>query len=264
MSNAVVGELYGAIINEVTETARNDFQEEGYDESTLQEFRALWMAKVAGSGTASFPWVPKQQAPAPLHDTMQRANGALGHEAPGPITGNPLAAIRAAQQIQQLAVRNGDIEQSQADNAIGMLMQQAQAHQARQNHTIGEDSGKAFPGNVKEEDKELVLDTSPKKRALSEAGESVSQQSIRPKKTRRADIDLDDEAINSDLDDSDDDALNSGNEAEGDEGDMQTVLCLYDKVARTKNKWKCVLKDGLVSLNGRDYAFSKANGEFEW
>lgn len=70
----------------------------------------------------------------------------------------------------------------------------------------------------------------------------------------------DDDEIGSDLDDSDDEDLDGG--ADGDNDDM--VLCLYDKVQRVKNKWKCVLKDGVASIEGRDYLFAKCNGEFEW
>ncbi|KAJ7126692.1 transcription factor IIA, alpha/beta subunit-domain-containing protein [Mycena epipterygia] len=34
------------------------------------------------------------------------------------------------------------------------------------------------------------------------------------------------------------------------------VFCTYDhKVARVKNKWKCVLKDGVIHTNGKDYLF---------
>jgi len=42
------------------------------------------------------------------------------------------------------------------------------------------------------------------------------------------------------------------------------ILCQYEKVSRVKNKWKCVLKDGVVNINGRDYMFSRATGDFEW
>ncbi|SNX84722.1 related to TOA1 - transcription factor TFIIA-L [Melanopsichium pennsylvanicum] len=70
----------------------------------------------------------------------------------------------------------------------------------------------------------------------------------------------DDDEIGSDLDDSDDEDVDGG--ADGDNDDM--VLCLYDKVQRVKNKWKCVLKDGVASIEGRDYLFAKCNGEFEW
>lgn len=70
----------------------------------------------------------------------------------------------------------------------------------------------------------------------------------------------DEDAINSDLDDSDD---NSGSDDEDDEGN-NVILCVYDKVQRVKNKWKCVLKDGLLTVGGRDYVFHKATGEYEW
>lgn len=91
--------------------------------------------------------------------------------------------------------------------------------------------------------------------------------------------------ITSDLDDSDEEGDEPG-EVEGE--DM--VLCLYDKVScclvrrmarqcghscdtspplapqvqRVKNKWKCVLKDGVASIDGRDYVFSKLTSDFEW
>ncbi|KAI0594801.1 transcription factor IIA, alpha/beta subunit [Biscogniauxia sp. FL1348] len=70
----------------------------------------------------------------------------------------------------------------------------------------------------------------------------------------------DEDAINSDLDDPDD------NLEENDEDDDagQIMLCMYDKVQRVKNKWKCVLKDGVLNVNGKDYVFHKATGEYEW
>jgi Transcription factor IIA, alpha/beta subunit len=32
------------------------------------------------------------------------------------------------------------------------------------------------------------------------------------------------------------------------------------KVARVKNKWKCILKDGMIHINGKDYLFAKCTG----
>jgi len=73
---------------------------------------------------------------------------------------------------------------------------------------------------------------------------------------------VDDEAINSDLDDS---STEEEDEAdEGGVGETDIVFCTYDKVARVKNKWKCILKDGMIHINGRDYLFAKCTGEFEW
>ena len=70
----------------------------------------------------------------------------------------------------------------------------------------------------------------------------------------------DEDAINSDLDDPDEDA---DADADHDES-MQIMICMYDKVTRTKNKWKCTLKDGVLTVGGREYVFQKATGEFEW
>ncbi|WWD18718.1 hypothetical protein CI109_103172 [Kwoniella shandongensis] len=72
-----------------------------------------------------------------------------------------------------------------------------------------------------------------------------------------------DEVIDSDLDDSDDELRDEG-EGGDDDGEVDIVFCVYDKVQRVKNKWKTVFKDGMIHINGRDYLFGKCNGEFEW
>lgn len=58
----------------------------------------------------------------------------------------------------------------------------------------------------------------------------------------------DEDAINSDLDSSGDEAGN----AEDDDEEIDSMLCLYDKVQRVKNKWKCTLKDGVLYANGKE------------
>ena len=94
-------------------------------------------------------------------------------------------------------------------------------------------------------------------------------------------VEDDEDAINSDLDDPDDPI---DEEHEGDDAVGQVMLCTYDKVQRVKNKWKCTLKDGILTSGGREYVpdvapspqrrriianfnryvFHKAQGEFEW
>ncbi|KAL1986462.1 hypothetical protein VTN96DRAFT_6382 [Rasamsonia emersonii] len=71
----------------------------------------------------------------------------------------------------------------------------------------------------------------------------------------------DEDAINSDLDDPDDLAAE---EHETEDAVGQVMLCTYDKVQRVKNKWKCTLKDGILSTGGKEYVFHKGQGEFEW
>ncbi|EPE35465.1 Transcription factor IIA (TFIIA), beta-barrel [Glarea lozoyensis ATCC 20868] len=73
--------------------------------------------------------------------------------------------------------------------------------------------------------------------------------------------DIDEDAINSDLDDPDD-GLNE--EDDDEDSNSHIMLCMYDKVQRVKNKWKCVMKDGVLTVNGKEYVFHKAQGEYEW
>ena len=62
--------------------------------------------------------------------------------------------------------------------------------------------------------------------------------------------DTDEDAINSDLDDPDDDDAIADEGEDGKEG--QIMLCTYDKVQRVKSKWKCTLKDGVLTTGGRE------------
>ena len=89
------------------------------------------------------------------------------------------------------------------------------------------------------------------------------------KKKPRKEINPMDDAINSDLDDSDIESDLDSEFGEGEDDDTagvdkSIVLCMYEKVHRTKNKWKCQLKDGVISIGGKDWVFNRANGEFEW
>ncbi|XP_028411825.1 transcription initiation factor IIA subunit 1-like [Dendronephthya gigantea] len=67
----------------------------------------------------------------------------------------------------------------------------------------------------------------------------------------------DSEPLNSDDDVSDDDSSELF-ETEN------VVVCQFDRITRSKNKWKFHLKDGIMNLNSNDYVFTKANGEAEW
>ncbi|XP_060528561.1 transcription initiation factor IIA subunit 1-like [Cylas formicarius] len=85
--------------------------------------------------------------------------------------------------------------------------------------------------------------------------------------------DLDDEKDEDDheLDDEggEEEPLNSEDDVSDDDpSDLfdtdNIVVCQYDKIIRNRNKWKFYLKDGIMSLNGLDYVFQKANGDAEW
>ena len=45
---------------------------------------------------------------------------------------------------------------------------------------------------------------------------------------------------------------------------LNLILAQFEKVARAKSKWKCVLKEGVMTLENRDILFGRGNGEFHW
>ncbi|VFQ76796.1 unnamed protein product [Cuscuta campestris] len=74
-----------------------------------------------------------------------------------------------------------------------------------------------------------------------------------------------------DLDDDDEDPLNENDDDELDDVDQgedlntsHLVLAQFDKVTRTKSRWKCTLKDGIMHINNKDILFNKAMGEFDF
>ncbi|XP_071996428.1 TFIIA-alpha and beta-like factor isoform X1 [Engystomops pustulosus] len=72
-----------------------------------------------------------------------------------------------------------------------------------------------------------------------------------------------------DIDVIEEDPLNSGDDvSEQEVPDLfdtdNVIVCQYDKIHRSKNKWKFYLKDGVMCFGGKDYIFSKAIGEAEW
>uniref|UniRef100_A0A8D2KZU4 General transcription factor IIA subunit 1 like n=1 Tax=Varanus komodoensis TaxID=61221 RepID=A0A8D2KZU4_VARKO len=71
------------------------------------------------------------------------------------------------------------------------------------------------------------------------------------------------------VDITEEDPLNSGDDvSEQETPDVfdtdNIIVCQYDKVQRSKNRWKFYLKDGVMCFAGKDYVFSKAIGDAEW
>ncbi|XP_068009556.1 TFIIA-alpha and beta-like factor isoform X4 [Melanerpes formicivorus] len=65
------------------------------------------------------------------------------------------------------------------------------------------------------------------------------------------------------------DPLNSDDDvSEQDTPDLfdtdNVIVCQYDKIHRSKNKWKFFLKDGVMAIEGKEHVFAKAVGDAEW
>ncbi|KAK2711418.1 transcription initiation factor IIA subunit 1-like [Artemia franciscana] len=84
------------------------------------------------------------------------------------------------------------------------------------------------------------------------------------------DLDLNDDEIDQENEEvEEDEPLNSEDDVSDDDVSQMfetdnVVVCQFDKITRTRNRWKFHLKDGVMNINGRDYVFQKANGDTEW
>lgn len=74
------------------------------------------------------------------------------------------------------------------------------------------------------------------------------------------DEDDDDEPPLNENDDDDLDDVDQGEEL----NTQHLVLAQFDKVTRTKSRWKCTLKEGIMHINNKDILFNKATGEFDF
>ncbi|XXG80813.1 hypothetical protein AAC387_Pa09g1589 [Persea americana] len=83
-----------------------------------------------------------------------------------------------------------------------------------------------------------------------------------PKPAKTESADDDEPPLNED--DDDDDDLDDLDQGEEEPSTNHLVLAQFDKVSRTKSRWKCMLKDGIMHFNNRDILFNKATGEFEF
>lgn len=288
MSNSSCAELYTTIIDEVILESRQDFENAGIDEQTLQDLGEIWRQKLLAAKVATFAWAPQDDE----QDGGGRGDEA-GAEAAGPAAaagGNAGedAGVPRTEQPDGLGPEQEDtkIKQEETDETYGLLsgpeassiQNNAMAAQPVSGGTTPAASGfptsKTNPANTisftlsnNQLDGSFDFGGARNSNGGDDDDDSDDDDDL------GSDLGADSDAINSDLDDSDDEDDEDNNEGgDGEDGEdgagndieQNIMLCLYDRVQRVRNRWKCSLKDGLMNINGKDYVFQKASGDSEW
>uniref|UniRef100_A0A674BX59 General transcription factor IIA, 1 n=1 Tax=Salmo trutta TaxID=8032 RepID=A0A674BX59_SALTR len=185
-----------------------------------------------------------QQVLAPLQGGLPQQTGVIIQPQQVILTGNKVqqnAQVRPYSlmtgqpgQVQQIQQQVQQVQQVQGGAAPGGPQQQQQPAMMLQVDGAGDTSSE-------EEDEE----------------EEYDEEEDEEKEKDGEDGQVEEEPLNSEDDVSD--------EEDQELFDTENVVvCQYDKIHRSKNKWKFHLKDGIMNLNGRDYVFSKAIGDAEW
>lgn len=257
MSNYEAGKLYESVIEEVITDSRQDFEDCGIDESTLQELKRLWCEKLSQSKVCFFSW-DEEDAELQHHVQQSMIQGSGVKDDHLQLnTGLELPNMSAYNTASNLM--HGNTLGNQNTNNFSMGIELPSIKQE-----YSDENGLILP-KVNQTDGAfeltLEMDSSKAKSTMDNLKHKLKQTDGAGDDDDDDDIFNDSDDINSDLDD-ELDSEKSDDEDADQEG--QIMLCLYDKVQRVKNKWKCNLKEGVANIDGRDFVFQRATGESEW
>lgn len=253
MSNYEAGKLYEAVVEEVIADSRQDFEDSGIDESTLQELKKLWCDKLSQFKVCQFSWDDE-----PEHQHIQESvidDSALKSE-PLQLNANLDLPIMPNYSPSN-SIQNPDLTNGSYSMGIELPAVKQEI----------EDTGLILPANQSDGSFQLTMNLTPSraKETMANLRKQLKNQAdgtgVLDDEDDDDDVFNDSDDINSDLDDDLD--SEKSDEEDGDQ-EGQIMLCLYDKVQRVKNKWKCNLKEGVANIDGRDYVFQRAAGESEW
>jgi transcription initiation factor TFIIA large subunit len=263
MSNFETSKLYETIIEDVINDSRQDFEDSGIDELTLQDLRRIWCEKLTQSQVAKFSWdeVEFEDPSLQNHNILpsgssqnQRMSQPLvsshinsGLELPNMVNASDLS-YSAVANTNNIGIEIPHIQETDVDSATGLMLPNINQADGTFEFTIVSGEGGKFMEALKKKQK---------KKKIGQADGALGDDDDEDDD----DIFNDSDDINSDLDD----GLDS-DQSDDDDGDQegQIMLCLYDKVQRIKSKWKSNLKEGIANIDGKDYVFQKATGESEW
>ncbi|KAH6562600.1 hypothetical protein BASA50_002813 [Batrachochytrium salamandrivorans] len=292
MSNNAVPGVYKWVMDDVINKMSQRFAELGMDVNVLSELQQTWEAKIVAMGVAPFapvtqPVYPPQAAFETVQpngqygvNTIAREDGLYEYGSPANLAALANTGIDfhlpqndgpADEDINVVELRNAPVlplptqSDLNADLAVGSTsialasnIQSTDRLNAQTLRTVETD-----PCATQREVDEILLKAGRKYRQHRDTLARRISQVDGVDDEEDDDDDVDEAPGGGDTSDIDSELDDDDSEDEYAEVD-HLVLCQFEKVQRVKNKWKCVLKDGVVNVNGKDYLFNKANCDFEW
>ncbi|XP_007253014.2 transcription initiation factor IIA subunit 1 [Astyanax mexicanus] len=197
-----------------------------------------------------------QQVLAPLQGGLPQQTGVIIQPQQIVLTGNK---VQQNAQVMQAAMA------AQAGQGAAQIQAQGQPQpqvQSQQQQPVQQPQPQTQPQQAAQQQPPMMLQ-------VDGAGDTSSEEDEEEEDEYDEDEDEDKDKDGAEDGQVEEEPLNSGDDV-SDEEDQElfdtenVVVCQYDKIHRSKNKWKFHLKDGIMNLNGRDYVFSKAIGDAEW
>jgi len=276
MSNIAVSGVYKFVMEDVIENMKREFDLMGVDEPVIQKLRQNWEAKMAQSRVANFTDLglplPFDSSDYPDDQSVRSSSQPTNMSSTlgGMDFGNTPAGMTGDIAAASLATIAGgrSLLQQEMDDGLGRPAQYMVPRGAQPYPTVlmlprggrsalHEDNLPQLDGADDPTRQPRLLAGNPSKKLNERNTATPGLAQLDGSDNHVGDED----AINSDLDDPEEDV----NDEDSHFNNVDNIiLCLYDKVTRTKNKWKCTLKDAIILVNGREYLCHKATGDFEW
>lgn len=283
-----VGKLYKSVIDDVVSSVREAFADEGIDEQVLLDLKATWEKRLSESkaiGEASSQGNSNSGASGSSSNNSGSGGGGGGG------TGNTNASSSSSSTgTHSNHNNNNNVSSTSASSSIlpvtnnlpGPIVNAARVATI----TPSLVPGAIVTGNsITSTPVATIQPPQSSSASVSQPSGKYIVQLDGPVDTDDDEDDDDDDMPDeNDHDDNDDDGagdedgenlgedeepLNSGDDVSDEEPNElfetdNVVVCQYDKITRSRNKWKFHLKDGIMNLQGRDYVFQKAVGDAEW
>ncbi|KAK9823701.1 hypothetical protein WJX72_004774 [[Myrmecia] bisecta] len=238
--------VYRSVIDNVITKVKPEFVQEGVDEAVLDELRVLWEQKLLASGALD----PPPQAAQDLRYARPIDQGSYtGSTA----TGQPVGT-ESRKRTRDYDEQVPSLSQPQTVTSAPAQPQFAQApvqhYRVPQPQPPGQPALQLLQQHLQPQQPQPAPPS-------SQAGTRIPQQD-----GPGDDADEEQAAAKTPAQE-----LGNLSDLESDSDEEQpanTVLAQFEKVQRTKNRWKCNLIHGVMNLNGRDYLFNKANGEMQF
>lgn len=300
-STTDVKKIYKEIVQGVCESVREALSDEGFDEHTLQELKTLWTNKLEAS-RALEPLPTSAVDESATRANRSRTTNHNDTNQATTITNRQMIPQRTG-GIQVSHINQGghtNIAYSTSSNMnimhgsnIGAAQvftstqRPAQPNRSQFNPITLTNSHMRTPNQTDGAHDECPLPKVHSKRKQTQAKNvkiSIQLDGTGPTVSDDEEDDDDNEIEgNDDVDDPEDDdddegneegkedpnPLNSDDDISGDDPNElfetdNVIVCQYEKISRTKNKWRFTLKSGVMNISGRDYIFNKATGDADW
>jgi len=256
--------VYKSVISDVITNIKEIFLDESIDIDVLNQLKNEWENKVNASGALDFD--NHKSIPPPAVRPTQAKQQPIPHSfvqksAPGPSHFVQLPPQRVSTNFLQPAGPSNFVQLPPQQLIHQQLGQQQLVQQPVQQQiptlppkpVIKSDYGiKQLDGGAPG-----MTDSSSEDEDDEEEDHISRFMGLQDERAEDAE-DIQEDPLNSNDDQSDDEDLETLFQADN------VIVCQFEKVTRARTKWKFILKDGIMHLNGRDYCFQKCTGEAEW